>query len=130
VEENSANVSKALCLANRERIYKHLNTATHGIVFLGTPHQGSNHAETAIAVTRVVKYAYPWIKTHLLETLQQNSTILQDLADDFRHLHSGFEIVSCFERVPTKLGLVSFPWSELFKDENNPECRSLTKTLH
>jgi hypothetical protein len=83
-----------------EQIYKPLNTATYGIIFL-----------------RVVQYAYPGIKTHLLEALRRNSTILQDLADEFRNLHSEFEIVSCFERIPTKYGIVSFPWSELFRVE-------------
>ena len=108
MEEDSANVGKALCIASMEKLYKPLNTATYGIIFLGTPHQGSSQAETAIAFTRVVQYAYPGIKTHLLEALRRTSTILQDLADEFRNLHSDFDIVSCYERIPTKYGLVSF----------------------
>jgi hypothetical protein len=125
----SANVFEALCVASRDPTFKHLHTATHGIIFLGTPHQGSSLAETGITFANMVRYAYPKIRTQLLEALKQDSPTLQDLADDFRHLYPEFEIVSCYERQPTKYGIVSVTSSEL-GDENNGEFRSLTKTRH
>jgi hypothetical protein len=118
VEEDSANVAEALCIASMEQLYKPLSTATYGIIFLGTPHQGSSQAETALAFTKVVQYAYPGIKTNILEALRRTSTILEDLADEFRNLHSEFEIVSCYERIPTKYGLVSFLEAS-YPGENN-----------
>ena len=105
---NLTGCSKALILANNERIYRHLKTATCGIIFLGTPHRGSDYADIATPLTNVIKLTYPRFATQIIKSLRKDSFVLQDLADDFRHLHSDFHIVSCYEQKPTKLGLVSF----------------------
>jgi hypothetical protein len=75
---------------------------------LGTPHRGSDYADIATPVANVIKLTYPRFATQTIESLRKDSFVLQDLADDFRHLHSDFYIVSCYEQKPTKLGLVSF----------------------
>ena len=60
-------------------------------------------------VASMVKVIYPGIRTEIIKSLQTNSYELEDLADNFRHLHSQFEIVSFYETEPKKgVGLVSF----------------------
>lgn len=105
---NPTGCSKALVIANNERIFQHVKVATYGIIFLGTPHRGSHYANIGTAVANVIKLTYPGIETQIIESLRKDSFVLRDLADDFRNLHSDFRIVSCYEQKPTKWGLVSF----------------------
>jgi hypothetical protein len=57
----------------------------------------------------MVKMIYPGIRTETIKSLQSDSYELQDLADNFRNLHSQLEIVSFYETLPKKaVGLVSF----------------------
>jgi protein SERAC1 len=92
-----------------ERIYRHLKTATYGIVFLGTPHRGSKKANLATKFISIAKMRYPGILTETIKSLQTNSRELEDLADNFRNMHSQFEIVSFYETIPkNKWGLVGF----------------------
>jgi hypothetical protein len=105
-------LSKALVIASLERIFHHLKTATHGIIFLGTPHRGSDNANLAIKVASIAKMIYPGIQTQNIKSLQRNSSELQDLADNFRNLHSQLEIVSCYEMEPKTIGLVGFHWNQ------------------
>ena len=89
-------------------IFHHLKTATYGIIFLGTPHHGSEKANIAIKVASMVKMIYPGIQTQIIKSLQKDSFELQDLTDYFRNLHSQLEIVSCYELEPKSgIGLVS-----------------------
>ncbi|KAH0565544.1 hypothetical protein GP486_001057 [Trichoglossum hirsutum] len=89
-----------------ERIFQDIRIATYGIIFLGTPHRGSGKANIAAVIANVIKITYPGIKTQVLESLRRNSIVLQDLADDFRNMHSQLEIVSCYELKPEKVGLI------------------------
>jgi hypothetical protein len=88
-----------------ERIFHHLKTATYGIIFLGTPHRGSDKANIAIKVATMVKMIYPGMQTQIIQSLQKNSSQLQDLGDNFRNLHSQLKIVSCYELEPKKMGM-------------------------
>jgi hypothetical protein len=111
VEKTPTNHSKALSIANNERIYKHLITATYGVIFLGTPHQGSGHANIATVFANIVKFAYPRTNTRIIESLRPSSNVLQDLTDDFRNLHTQFNIASFYELRPkASFGLVSSHW--------------------
>lgn len=56
---------------------------TCGIVFLGTPHQGSNLANPAYRVARVLKAARMRVNTANLEVLCRDSPVLNDLEDWF-----------------------------------------------
>lgn len=96
---------KALVIANMVPIFHHLKTATYGILFLGTPHRGSEKANIAIKIATMAKMIYPGMNTQIIQFLQQNSPELQDLGDDFRNLHSQLEIVSCYELEPKKMGM-------------------------
>ena len=64
--------------------------ATAGILFLGTPHQGSSAAEYGTWLARALGK-----DTTLLETLKKNSPTLLEVAQDFEASYSDVDSV-CF----------------------------------
>jgi hypothetical protein len=59
--------------------------STHGIVFFGTPHKGSNDAQWGLILKGI---ASPFFDTHdeLLRTLQPDNELLAKLAKDFQDI--------------------------------------------
>ena len=64
--------------------------ATVGILFLGTPHQGSSAVEYGMWFARALGN-----DTTLLDTLRKNSPTLLEVAQDFEASYSNVDIV-CF----------------------------------
>ena len=64
--------------------------STIGILFLGTPHQGSSVAEYGVWLARAFGN-----DTKLLESLKKNSPILLEVGQDFEASYSNADIV-CF----------------------------------
>ncbi|KAK2730723.1 hypothetical protein FQN57_004185, partial [Myotisia sp. PD_48] len=58
---------------------------TSGIVFLGTPHSGSDFALFAKAVARTLGLVGKWVNTDILDVLKRESQVLLDLEDWFAH---------------------------------------------
>ena len=72
------------------------------IVFLGTPHQGSNLAKilnTILAISSSKQY---------VADLAQASPMIEDINEQFRHFEAGFKIASFYELRYTTLGLKKF----------------------
>jgi hypothetical protein len=96
-------VKQALVLANTNRLYTPIKAATYGIIFMGTPHRGTNLAAWGRMTATIAKAVLVRPKTQLLKALESNSRLLMDLSAEFAHMHSLFRIVNCYEQKETKL---------------------------
>ena len=72
------------------------------ILFLGTPHRGSNLAEILNKILQASIFNHS-PKQYITE-LQRNSPTLQEINDQFRHLAPDLQIVSFFETRQTAVG--------------------------
>ncbi|SPO07348.1 uncharacterized protein DNG_10042 [Cephalotrichum gorgonifer] len=93
-------VKKALILANEAAVYygRILNSTT-GVIFMGTPHQGSELVPWAILASNIVNAAFSGqvLRTDLIETLKTGSGILAEISRAFVHRSTGLNIMSFIE---------------------------------
>jgi len=68
-----------------ERHLRQVENRTNGILFLGTPHSGSDFALFAKAVAQTLKMVGKRVNTDILETLKRESQTLLDVEDWFGH---------------------------------------------
>ncbi len=94
-------------LAKNNDRYALIHECSFGIIFLATPHRGSNKAGIADIVVNIAKVSLTRPKTELLEQLKQDNQALKDLSDDFRNQHSHFQIASFYELKDTDIGFFS-----------------------
>ena len=71
-----------------------------GILFLGTPHQGSSAAEYGMWLARALGK-----DTTLLQTLKKNSPTLLEVAQDFDASYSNVDIVCFYEQRDGQMGI-------------------------
>lgn len=82
--------------------YEAIIKAVSAIIFLSTPHRGTNLAQTlnrildTIMITNAKQY---------IADLKSNSLTLQKLNEQFRHIAPRLDIVSFYETMPTPIGL-------------------------
>ena len=95
-------VLKALLKAFLEPRYHGIKNATIGILFLGTPHQGSSMADYGRVLTNVASWANNRPRARLLRALENNSDALTQLTSDFKNQLSMYQIASFFELKPTR----------------------------
>lgn len=92
---------QALVLADHGNTFRDIRLSTAGIIFLGTPHQGSEAAVYGVWLAHVAGHD----KT-LLESLRRNSPALHDIARDFEASYSNADIVCFYEDKDASYG----PW--------------------
>ncbi|KAI0975662.1 armadillo-type protein [Xylaria arbuscula] len=109
-------IKEALCRSTRA---KHIVHDTSGILFLGTPHQGSPLSVFGSVVARVTGFLGS--STGLLFTLQHHSSQLSDLDSRFDDVRKGLKdaiICSIYEKMPTyMLGWLSVGLRSVSTDE-------------
>jgi hypothetical protein len=93
---------QALFQARLESRYEPIRTATLGLVFLGTPHRGSNKATYGKVLANVAQFMSHRPPPRLLAALQTNSDILLRLTTDFRYQLPDYHIFSFYEQRPMK----------------------------
>ncbi|ETS79976.1 hypothetical protein PFICI_07505 [Pestalotiopsis fici W106-1] len=93
---------QALVLAHEDDvIYRSTLKSVLGVVFLGTPHKGSEAADIGKIVGRIINLAVPKAtRTDLLGHLGENSQALRELASSFRHRLCNLEVVTFYETQP------------------------------
>lgn len=96
-------LKQALVLAQLDSHFKEIYGATYGIIFLGTPHSGSNVASFVKSVGNVISIAFPGSQMKLIEDLKKDSVTLFNLSDEFRRIASELEIVSFYEQRETAI---------------------------
>ena len=100
-------------------MYLSIRKSTIGIIFMGTPHRGSQAASLGKIVANVAKSFMLDISTTHLEELTPSSPELPKLTADFCNLiiEPKVEIVSFYENAKLKLGisgiLVSASWGTM-----------------
>jgi len=80
---------------------------TKGVVFLGTPHRGSDKASLASIIGNVGALVLRQPNKQLLESLQPNSGTLEGLRDGFTTISQNMRIICVREERPTAIGIVS-----------------------
>jgi hypothetical protein len=83
--------------------YDSIAEAVTSIIFLATPHRGSKTADIGALVSNIAYFAFQNPAKQLLKALKSNSTMLSQLADDFRNLRLNLNVVSFYERRRTPL---------------------------
>ena len=92
---------QALVLADHGNTFRNIRLSTAGIIFLGTPHHGSEAAVYGVWLAQAMGHD----KT-LLESLRRNSPALHEIARDFEASYSNTDIVCFFEDKDASYG----PW--------------------
>lgn len=106
-------VKQALIVANS---YKHnerhptlaaIFMHTAGVIFMGTPHRGSSKEPYGDVIAKIAKLALQQPNKQLLQTLRQDSHILEGQRNDFTTISRDMEIVCVREEKATGIGMVS-----------------------
>ena len=92
---------QALVLADHGNTFSDIRQSTAGILFLGTPHQGSDSAVYGVWLAQAAGH-----DTTLLESLERNSSVLHEMARDFEASHGGTDMVCFYEDKTASYG----PW--------------------
>jgi hypothetical protein len=79
-----------------ERIIKSISA----IIFLSTPHRGTNLAEI---LNRILQVSFVTNPIQLISELANGSQTLQKLNEQFRHIAPKLDIVSFYETRPTQM---------------------------
>ena len=91
--------TQALVLADHGNTFKDIRLSTVGILFLGTPHQGSDTAVYGVWLAQAAGH-----DTTLLRSLRRSSGVLYDIARDFEASHSGTDTVCYYEEKNASYG--------------------------
>jgi hypothetical protein len=81
--------------------YEKIVESISAIIFLSTPHRGTNLAEILNRILQVSVVSAP---KQFISELMKNSYTLQKLNEQFRHVASKLDIVSFYETRTTHVG--------------------------
>lgn len=82
--------------------YENIVKAISAILFLATPHRGTNLADT---LNRLLQATVSSTSKLYISELSRGSFTLQKLNEQFRHIAPKLDIVSFYETQPTSIGL-------------------------
>ena len=105
---------------------------TIGIIFLGTPHQGSDYADYASILCNAASLIlHKPNRKATVDALKRNGKFLEALTKDFRHQIGDYKIVTCYERHPVKSGmkLVSFSHAIVDAEEGDSDKFDIIKIV-
>lgn len=88
--------------AQHQPQYLPIYSSTRGIVFLGTPHKGSNLASWGVLASNLAKVALQGPNERILKALKPNNELLENLHVVFRQMLEDniFKIHSFYETQP------------------------------
>jgi hypothetical protein len=81
--------------------YQYIIEAVSAILFLSTPHRGTNLAEI---LNRILQASFISAPKQYISDLTKNSLSLQKLNEQFRHVAPKLDIVSFYETQTTPVG--------------------------
>lgn len=94
-------VFKAYILAKNDEKFSKIVSRVHGMLFLSTPHKGSNYAKT---LNNILNAAPTTNQKIYVSELELNSTTLQDINEQFRTMCGELTLVSLYESLKTNIG--------------------------
>ncbi|RFU28895.1 hypothetical protein B7463_g7457, partial [Scytalidium lignicola] len=92
-------VKKAYLRGQNDSQYQHIVRSISAIVFLATPHRGSNLAEI---LNRVLMVSFQSSRSFIKE-LKQSSSSIQELNEQFRHVAPNLSIFTFYEMLATTI---------------------------
>ena len=94
---------KALIIAQREKNFSEIHKATRGVIFLGTPHRGSDSSLLGLCIATAAAPFFGSNKT-LLKTLRFHDNDLVDKQKEFSKSCPGGSVYQCciFETLQTR----------------------------
>ncbi|KAK7946085.1 uncharacterized protein PG986_010406 [Apiospora aurea] len=90
---------------------------TKGIVFMGTPHRGSDAQSYGQFLAKIASATMRQPNTQLLEVLRRDSAILESQRDDFVGVSKKFDVVCFREELPTGIGLIVPAWPAVYEGD-------------
>ncbi|OCK79674.1 hypothetical protein K432DRAFT_354452 [Lepidopterella palustris CBS 459.81] len=96
-------IKQALFQAKIEPRYNSISESTIGIVFLGTPHRGSEKAVYGKVLASLATTLLNKPSPRLVKALQVNSEALMRLTTDFRFQLPKYQVYSFYETKPMKM---------------------------
>ena len=94
---------QALFQAKLEHRYNSISESTIGIVFLGTPHRGSEKAAYGKVLATLATAVLNKPSPRLVNALQVNSEALMSLRTNFRFQLPKYQVYSFYEMKPMKM---------------------------
>ena len=79
---------------------------TAGVVFMGTPHRGSDKVQLADMLVLAAKVTWRKPNDELLNALRSNASVLNQQRANFTTIMDGFSVVCLYESQPTSIGMV------------------------
>ncbi|KAI1458489.1 hypothetical protein F4805DRAFT_140939 [Annulohypoxylon moriforme] len=79
---------------------------TTGVIFLGTPHQGSSKESYGEIVANIAHLSFRQPNKQLLQTLNPDSHILEKQRNDFTTISNDMSIICIREELPTGAGII------------------------
>ncbi|KFY59535.1 hypothetical protein V496_05647 [Pseudogymnoascus sp. VKM F-4515 (FW-2607)] len=83
-------------------IYRH----TKGVIFLGTPHRGSDKTDFANIIASVAKFSLRQPNKQLIRALSPDSDVLENQREQFTTITRETPIVCIREELPTAIGMI------------------------
>ncbi|OIW35515.1 hypothetical protein CONLIGDRAFT_62144 [Coniochaeta ligniaria NRRL 30616] len=95
-------VKKAFIIGSSDELYQGIISQVHAMLFLGTPHRGSNHADFLNNVLRSI----PSLSSKIyVAEMEKASTSLHDINEQFRTMCANLELVSLYENQKTSIAV-------------------------
>ncbi|KAK4169568.1 hypothetical protein QBC43DRAFT_354843 [Cladorrhinum sp. PSN259] len=128
-------VKKAYTLGKHDKRFSDMISSISSIVFLATPHRGSQYAKMLNRVLSASPIS-PLLKAYVA-ALEQESPVIQDINKAFSQQCENLELVSFYETMPVKFGVKSVmivekesavlgysnEWSAPMKGNHNTICK-------
>ena len=93
---------KAYILGQNDPQYRDIVESIRSVIFLSTPHRGTNLAELLNKILAVSVFNHS--AKHYITELQKNSPTLQDINEQFRNFAPKLQLFSLYETQPTPIG--------------------------
>lgn len=99
---NDITMFQALAMARANRDLAEVRHSVSGVVFMGTPHQGSDAATTAAMLNNILRMTplRELINDRLIQGLRADCEVLMELSEGFRH--ETIRVITFYESKPTK----------------------------
>ena len=91
-------------LARHDTAYETLAKRLRAMIFLATPHRGSDSAQQ---LSNILKASLPHGSKAYVGDLEPGSGALQSINEDFRHYSNDVQIRSFYETLKTQIGMTS-----------------------
>ncbi|KAK7415160.1 hypothetical protein QQX98_006104 [Neonectria punicea] len=119
-------VKRAILLCATNNDWSAIKNSTKSIIFMGTPHMGSEKAEDLVVVQKLaslIKFQAP-VATNLTKELKTFSNAVQDINMEFTiDVHRSIELLCCYEshpqRLPSGSEIIVPQWSAVLQGVDN-----------